>query len=407
MKILFAVHGYKPAYRIGGPVLSVGALAERMADRGHDVTVFTTNSNLDEDLDVPVDTPVDVNGVRVWYFRRSEPIQRFLPGVKYLSQSMGFLYAPAMRAELDRQVPAIDVVHTHMPYVYPTFAAARAAIRHGKPLFYHQRGVFDPERLRFRGLKKRLYIAAVEKPIMKKATGLVSLTDAETGSYRALGVDTACHIIPNGVDAELYRSVPSAGFDRRTGLSSRAKMILFMGRIHPIKGAHTLLDAFIAISAEYPNAVLVLAGPDEFGLEAMFRARAESAGLRDRVRFVGMVSGEDKLDWLARADLFALPSDGEGFSMALLEALASGTPLLISPGCHFPEVEASGAGRVVTPRTEDLADALAGMLADDNARVRMASQARTLANEYSWDGITDRMLALYEDALAGRARNAA
>src|SRR5262245_23548825 len=124
MHILYAVPAYKPAYRLGGPIISVSALAERLVRKGHRVTVFTTNSNLDEDLEVPLDQPVDVDGVEVWYFRREEFIKRWLPFVPYLSRSMGFLYAPLMPRQLERLVPKIDLVHVHLPFVYPTYAAA-------------------------------------------------------------------------------------------------------------------------------------------------------------------------------------------------------------------------------------------------------------------------------------------
>ena len=115
MKILYAVHGYKPAYRLGGPIHTVSALAERLVRLGHEVIVFTTNSNLDEDLDVPTDQPIDVEGVQVWYFKHEEPIKRWLPFIPYLAKSIGFLYAPAMRSQLDRIVPSVDLVHTQMP----------------------------------------------------------------------------------------------------------------------------------------------------------------------------------------------------------------------------------------------------------------------------------------------------
>ena len=200
MKILYAVHGYKPAYKVGGPIYTVSATAERLVRKGHEVIVFTTNSNLDEDLNVPTDQCIDVDGVQVWYFKREELIQKWLSFSPYLSKSMGFLYAPAMRAQLDRIVPSVDVVHTHMPFVYPTYAAGNSAIRYQKPLFYHQRGVFDPARLAFRGMKKRLYIKAIERPIMRNATTLIALTEAEVRSYRQLGVLTPCSVIPNGVD---------------------------------------------------------------------------------------------------------------------------------------------------------------------------------------------------------------
>jgi len=400
LRILYAVHGYKPAYRVGGPILSVSAAAETLVRKGHHVIVFTTNSNLDEDLNAPLDQPVMVDGVQVWYFRREEPIQRWLPFVPYLSKSMGFLYAPKMATQLNQLVPGMDVVHTHMPFVYPTYAAARAARRCRKPLFYHQRGVFDPERLKFRSLKKRLYIDIFERPIMQRATTLLALTEAEVESYRALGIRTPCRIVPNGIDTTAYRTRPSRDFDVSWGLPSDALLILFLGRLHPIKGADRLLQAFLRLQARIPQAVLVMAGPDEWGLEAKFRECIQAAGLGRRVFFPGMVSGNDKLDLLARANLFCLPSDAEGFSMAVLEALASATPVLLSPGCHFPEIEAAGAGRVVSHEPEALAIALADLLADPGKLRAMGGRGREwVAQHYSWDRITDQLLDVYHEGL--------
>ena len=149
MRILYVTPGYKPAYRLGGPIWSVAALAEGMAARGHDVTVFTPNGNGDEDLEVPTDRPICVDGVAVRYFKRREPFKHYLPRVKYLSQSIGFLYTPDLVPVLRPMLRSIDIVHTQMPFVYPTQAAARLAIEHGTPLFYSQRGVFGPSHLAF------------------------------------------------------------------------------------------------------------------------------------------------------------------------------------------------------------------------------------------------------------------
>ena len=87
MRILFTVLGYKPAWRIGGPIVSVSALAEALARRGHEVIVFTTNSNLDENLDVTTNQPTDVNGVQVWYFERQEPLRRLFPASARLART--------------------------------------------------------------------------------------------------------------------------------------------------------------------------------------------------------------------------------------------------------------------------------------------------------------------------------
>ena len=169
---MYTVHGYKPAYRIGGPIISVSAKAEMLVKKGHKVTVFTTNSNLDEDLDVPTGQAIDVNGVEVWYFKREALLKKWLFFIPYISKSMGYLYAPKMRSALDELVPNVDIVHTHLPFIYPTHAAARAAFKYGKPLFYHQRGVFDPERLKYRPLKKCTFIHFIEKPIFQRANTL-------------------------------------------------------------------------------------------------------------------------------------------------------------------------------------------------------------------------------------------
>lgn len=400
MKILYAVHAYKPAYRVGGPVLSVSAAAEALVRRGHTVTVFTTNSNLDEDLDVPTDRPVNVEGVEVWYFRREEPLQRWFPFVPYLSKSMGYLYAPGMRAQLDLHVPEMDVVHTHMPFVYPTYAAAMAARRYGKKLYYHQRGNLDPARLKFRSLKKMLYIRAIELPIMRSATMLIALTEAERMSYRALGVRTPCRVIPNGIDVSIYRQEAAKESGLRWKFSPKVSVILFLSRVHPIKGADKLLDAFLQIHSVFPDAVLVLAGPDEWGLEEKYRDLVLRAGLKDRVFFPGMVTGEEKIDLLARADLFCLPSEAEGFSMAVLEGLASGTPVLLSPGCHFPEVEIAGAGKIAPAEPDAIAEALSDLLRDPVRLREMGRRAREfVSRNYTWDRIIDQLLDVYEEGL--------
>ena len=119
-----------------------------------------------------------------------------------------------------------------------------------------------------------------------------------------------------------------------------------------------LLSAFRKIQTQFPEASLVMAGPDEVGIVARLKAEVAAAGLEKRIFFPGMVSGDEKLDLLARADIFCLPSEAEGFSLAVLEALASSTAVVLSPGCHFPEVKAAGAGEIVAAEPEALAAAL-------------------------------------------------
>ncbi|MEO1576578.1 MAG: glycosyltransferase, partial [Pseudomonadota bacterium] len=382
LNILFVTQGYKPAYRLGGPIVSVAALAEAIVARGHSVTVATTNSNLDEDIDVPLGQGIDRDGVEVFYFKRRQVLARLFPFIPTIGKALGFSYAPDMRPFLQSRMDQFDLVHTQLPFTYPTWLASKMARRFGKPLFYHQRGVFHPERLNFRSWKKRAYIRAVERPILDAANTLIALTSEEIDSYAALGTQTPVRVIPNGINPDVYRREPRA---RALDLPDDATVVLFMGRVHPAKGADRLLEAFIRLQADYPQARLVLAGPNEFGLEAEFRERVVAAGLEDRILFPGMMSGEPKLDLLARADVFVLPSDGEGFSMAILEALASATPVLISPGCHFDEVAQYGAGRVVDNDAASVESGLRALLDDPQGLPEMGQKGYELVRaRYSW-----------------------
>jgi glycosyltransferase involved in cell wall biosynthesis len=381
----------------------VSAVAERVARRGHRVSVFTTTANLDCDLDVPADVPIDVDGVTVRYFKRHEPLKRFLPFIPYLAKSAGYLYAPGLRRALREAAPTADIVHTHFPCVYPTFAAARAARLADVPLLYHQRGAFDPARLGFRPWKKRLYIGLIEKGIMQQAAALIALTDFERITYRSLRVTTPSYVIPNGVDIREYRTSSTQPLHEIYGFPQHAPVVLFLGRLHPQKGAHLLLEAFARLHGKVPDATLIVAGPDEWGLAGRLHEMATGTE-RSRGIFTGPVDGDLKRDLLARADLFCLPSEGEGFSVAVLEALASGTPVLLSPACNFPEVEEAGVGRVVSRDPEAIAAAMAHMLSDrDHLRSMGAAARRFVATCYDWECIVDRLLDLYARVLAQRA----
>jgi glycosyltransferase involved in cell wall biosynthesis len=358
---------------------------------------------MSEELDVPIGCPQLVDGVEVWYFRKLALLMKMFPFIPYISKSIGCLYAPAMANQLNRIVPSMDLVHTHLPFIYPTFAAARAARLYHKPLFYHQRGVFDPARLRFRSLKKRLFLRIVEKPILKSATTLIALTEAEVESYRALCPSTPCRVIPNGINVEQYRIRPDN--PAILNLRPEAAVILFLGRLHPIKGADKLIEAFRRVCKQVSNAILVMAGPDEFKIENQFRSMVRQGDLQNRVVFPGMVTGEIKKDLLARADLFCLPSVAEGFSMAILEALASGTTVMISPGCHFPEVEKADAGKVVEAEPQAMATAMVELLKDRKKWEEMGRKGREfVTRNYSWDTIACEFIDAYREGISRHSR---
>jgi glycosyltransferase involved in cell wall biosynthesis len=406
MRVLLTNIGWKPAVGLGGPVISVPGIADRLVARGHEVSVFTTDLGLDHLPEVPRDRPVMVDGVRVWYFRRVEPIRALRKSVPYLADSIGFGYAPMLRSALAREISSYDCVNTQSPFIYPALATARSAIRRGIPLFYHQRGNLLGTHLDRRAIKKRLFIEMFEKRVMRGATTLIALNEAERSAFAAWAPATICRVVPNGIDLPV-REERAAVLSRvrvTLGIPESASVILFLGRIHPWKRVDVLLEAFLRVGSRHKDSVLVLAGEDQAGLGERWRTSVEVAGLGGRVRFTGAVAGQSKADLLARADLFCLPSLGEGFSMAALEAMSFGTPVIVTPECNLPEVASLGLGRISQGTPAAFEDAICSMLNDRAGLERASTASREFAERHSWEGVVDRLLDVYSEGIDRRRR---
>jgi glycosyltransferase involved in cell wall biosynthesis len=396
-KILFVVHGYKPAYKIGGPIHSVSALAENLVSQGHKVIVFTTDSNQDEKLNVIKNEPLMVDGVEVWYFETENIFQnKIFKLLPYLSKSIGYLYSPLMKSNLNKIIPKIDIVHTHLPFIYPTYIASKLAKIHNKPLLYHQRGVLSENALGFRSFKKKIYISLIEKKIIQNSSCLIALTKYEFDTFKKFSLKKQrISIIPNGIDTKKFILEDTNYSD--FNINDSHIVILFLGRLHPSKGADLLLSAFMKAKLKNDNLRLVMAGPDEFGLINKFHQTIIDNNLQEYVIFPGMVLGDEKKKLLARADLFVLPSFSEGFSMAILEALASSTAVLISPQCNFNEIQDVDAGIVISNDIELISDKITEMTNDLFKLKQMGQNGKEFVSKnYDWKKITGKFIELYK-----------
>ncbi|MEO1646104.1 MAG: glycosyltransferase [Chloroflexota bacterium] len=144
------------------------------------------------------------------------------------------------------------------------------------------------------------------------------------------------------------------------------------------------------MQADIPITVLVLAGPD-VGMLSTLEALND-----ERIILTGFLDGEARLQTLASAELFALPATGEGLSMAVLEAMAAGLPVLLSPGCHLPQVAQAGAGMIVEPTISVLAKALSTMLGDEASLATMSENSRQLIKQsFTWERVAGGMDAVY------------
>ncbi len=170
-------------------------------------------------------------------------------------------------------------------------------------------------------------------------------------------------------------------------------MLLFLSRLHVKKGLDLLASAFQAVAADRPDLHVVVAGNDD-GAKAPFAARIDAAGLSDRVTFLGHVRGAAPGDAWAAADAFILPSYSEGFSMAILEALACRLPVVVTTACHFPELAAADAGIVVEPTVSRVTTGLRNLLdRSPEERSDLGRRGRALVeSRYTWDQQARRLV---------------
>ena len=321
-------------------------------------------------------------------------------------------YAPRLAPFLNRQLYAgrFQLVHIHEIWHYPGFAAARAARRHHIPTIISFHGDLDEWRLRYKRLKKAVYLRCVQNRAIRAAAALHALTAAEKVRIRQLGYTQPLFVCPNGADLPDAADLPghaaaadAAAFRKRFPQLAGKPTILFMGRIHPMKGVDLLAHSFTDLARRFPDARLLIAGPDQDGAQAPMESILRAGGVRDRVIFAGTLTGPDKHAALRQSQLFVLPSYSEGFSTAVVEAMAAGLPVVISEQCNFPEAAQHSAGLVVPTDSAALTSAVSGLLADPALRCQMANNARALiAAHYSWPAIAAAMRRHYGDILERR-----
>ena len=312
-------------------------------------------------------------------------------------------WSPELKQIIERDIAAANLVHSHSVWMLPNHYASRAARRHGKPVVFTAHGVFEDWAIRRSRWKKRLVGRWFQDRDLREASCIHVNTGREVGGVRAYGLNNPIAIIPNGVDLAAFANVPSAtAFGARRSHLAGKKIVLFLSRLHQKKGLAHLIEAWRRVAADHNGWHLVLAGPDD-GFEAEARRRVEDAGLVQAVTFVGALQGYEKLEAFAAADVFALPSFSEGFSMAILEAMACSLPVLITPGCNFDEAERAGAGVIVQPDAAGTEQGLRRLLEmADSQRTEMGRRGRALVEQsYTWDAVATQMLSLYRWLLGG------
>lgn len=309
----------------------------------------------------------------------------------------------SLRVRFREELGRADGIHIHGLWEQSTAIAASTARSLRKPYLISAHGMLEPWALANKKWKKRIYAALSERANVNGAACLHALTQAEARNYRDFGGNRPVAIIPNGVD--IPATVDSTLFFEQFPALKKKKIILFLGRIHFKKGLDLLIESWAELARKWPEAHLVLAGPDFEGTRARIESLIAQHGIGNQVLFTGMISGDMKWSALAAAGCFVLPSYSEGLSVSVLEAMGTGTPVIVTTHCNLPEVEKAGAGWQIESDRSQLTYSIQECLGNSHAaNQEIGGRGRRLVLErYSWPVVAAQMSELYRWIQGGPA----
>jgi len=385
----------------------VGSLARALVALGHTVHVVAPYD--------PVVAAMDQGGVHVHRFRYAPSDDLCLVGharslqadvrLKRLVPLLmpGFVAAAVARALALHRRERFDLLHGH--WAVPGGAVAGLVARlTGLPLLIslHGSDVYVLEH-------NRGY-AAIARTVFRRAHQVTACSEDLRARAVAIGLDAArAIVIPYGVDVARYASGDGARLRARLSIPQGALVIGALGRLVHKKGFDHLLDAMPAVLAALPSAWCVIGG--EGDLRDALQAQAQSLGIAKKVLFPGYIAWQDTPDFYALCDVVAVPSvvdaagNVDGLPNVLLEAMASGRPVVASRVAGIPDVVRDGSNGLLVPpgNAQRLAQALLLLLRDSKLREELGAAAREyVAGALPWEHIAHRFEALYLETLASK-----
>lgn len=398
MRLLNVTQSYYPFLDQGGPTVKVRALARGIAASGHGVTVLTADLGFD-----PAKRKTAQATASRWGFEAKED------GVEaiYLrtrARYRALTWNPGVVAYCRERLASFDVVHIYGLYdlIAPRIAAECRRI--GRPYVVEPMGMFQPIVRNI--FLKRVYHTVYGKSMLAGAARVIATAEQERQEMIAGGIPDAKIIVRrNGIDVP--GSFPPAGrFRNHWNISTDVKLVLFLGRLVSKKSPDLMLEAFSRWQQRgngCRNSVMVLAGPDEGdGYRQRLEAQAARLGLNGGVLFTGPLYGEAKWAAYRDADLFVLPSQNENFGNTAAEAVASGTPVLVTDRCGIAPIVDQRAGLVVRHDCAALEAGLEQILDDPAMAARLRAGCAEVTRSLGWAEPLAEMESIYHTVIEER-----
>ncbi|MEA3378642.1 MAG: glycosyltransferase family 4 protein [Nanoarchaeota archaeon] len=379
MKIAFVTAFYRPV--VDGPGNVIWEVGQRLAKKGHDVHVFCSDSDKKNTIKVKEEV---VDGIKVhrlnnWFIAAN--FATFFPSVIKRLMKEHF-----------------DIIHSHVSgHSYHFFSALVSRLKN----IPHVHTTHCCWTTGFRSLFARMLVWLDYKTVLplslKWSDKIIAITPWEINHIQKYGgAKDKIVVIPNGMDAILFDKIKDNKFKENFGIPKDKKIILFFGRLNPVKGVDILAEAGREIVKERDDAYFVFIGPDE-GMKKKVEAICSGS---DKMILKGPIYGKKKIaEMYQGSDIYALPSYREGLPLTLFEAMAAGLPVVATPVNGVPYEMKDPENGLLVPYGDKkaLKDAIVKLLDDDGLRKKIAENNVKTAKKYDWDIIAERVLEVYND----------
>ena len=387
MKILQIIPYFYPAWSYGGPVRVAYELSKRLVERGHEVSVYTTDTKDRDSRLMKVDGIKDVDGIKVYYFRNiNKPALKNYP----------LFITPSMIPTAKKQIQNFDVVHLHEYRSFQNIVVHHYAKKYGVPYVLQAHGsvlpFFQKQRL------KRVFDMLFGYKILKNASKVIAISKAEVEQYKQADINEDKIVtVPNGIDIEAFKDLPTYGKFREKYDIKEDYMILFLGRIHKRKGISFLIKSFSELTREMSDVVLVIIGSDD-GYKVEAEKLITTLNLNNRIKIIGYVDEKDKLSAYVDADVLVYPAIFEIFGLVPFEAIMCGTPVIVTDDCGCGElVEESGAGYLVEyGDIEGLKEKMKRVIENpEEGKERVETGKQYINENLAWDKVVEMCEEVY------------
>lgn len=388
MKILQVTNFFKPSWESGGPARVVYEMSKKLVERGHEVTVYTTDG-FKSKLDVKKNKPVDVDGIKTYYFRNLS---------RYLAREMVLPIPYYLPIVAKRGIKDFDVIHIHEHRTMLAVVVRYYAKKYRVSYVLHGHGSISRGNSRKR--LKRIFDILFGYNIIREATKLIAVSKEEAEHYKQTGAnDKKIFVVYNGMDIESFKNLPECGrFKEKYHINGT--MILYLGRINKSKGLDFVIKAFSKLIKEENNIVLVIAGSDD-GYKIELEKLIKKLDLSDKIKFTGFVDENDKISAYVDAGLFVhTVRYMGGVGLTALEAILCGTPVIVTDECGEVIKEADCGYLVRCGDVNDLKEKMKLVIENpEEGKVMQEKGEKYIEENLSWGNVIKKVERVYEEAI--------